>query len=320
MNRVIEINNSYTIRTEQHQGKPHLVVPVVMMVEGVHNGSQGAVFHSAAELGKIPESWNGIPVVVQHPEENGNSVSANSPELIEKEIVGRVYHTRVDGDKLKAELYLDEEKLKQTNPLAYAYIIQGRALEVSVGVFTDDDDTPGEWNGEQYEKIAKNHRPDHLALLPGETGACSWRDGCGIRINKEGGNDVKNETFVEGKTLLEAMKSLSGKGFVVTPIANNEQGYQMLIQSIQAKLDSMDNDFKMHYLQEVYEDSFVFKVSKRDEGSVLYKYGYQVNDDESIEFVGDPVEVRKKTEYVTMSFVRTKKSNNNNKKEVNNMS
>ena len=58
----------YEVKLTVHNEKPHLVVPVVMMVEGVHNGSQGPLFHSIAELGKFPESWNGIPVVIYHPE------------------------------------------------------------------------------------------------------------------------------------------------------------------------------------------------------------------------------------------------------------
>ena len=321
MEKIIQANNSYDIRTEMHQGRSQIVVPVIMMVEGVHDGSQGPLFHSAAELGKVPGSWNGIPVVVGHPEEDGQNVSANSPEVIDREVIGRVYNTHMDGAKLKAEAWLDEEKLRQMNPLALAYIRQGRPLDVSIGVFTDDENVPGEWNGERYDAIARNHRPDHLALLPGGTGACSWDDGCGVRTNtnKEGGNEVNEEVFVKGKDLSEAMKSLSKKGLVVIPINNNEQGYRTLVQSIQTKLDSMDNDFKTYYLQEVFEDYFIYEVRKRDEGSTLYKDGYNVQEDETVEFTEEPTEVRRDVKYVTMSFKRTN-FNNNQKKEVKTMS
>jgi len=50
----------------------------------------------------------------------------------------------------------------------------------------------GVWNEEEYHSIVRNYRPDHLALLPGAIGACSWEDGCGIRANKDikkGGKD-----------------------------------------------------------------------------------------------------------------------------------
>jgi len=321
MKNLVQINTSYDIRTIRHQGKPHLVAPVVMMIEGVHFGNHGPIFHSAAELGKVPASWNGIPVVVRHPEENGQNVSANSPQVIDSEIVGRVYNTHMEDNKLKAEVWLDEERIRTLHPTALAYIRQGRSLEVSVGVFTDDDTTEGEWNNEHYQAIARNHRPDHLALLPGEKGACSWEDGCGIRNNKKGGNEVKDEVFAKGSTLLEAMKSLSQKGFVVSEIGDNEQGYRTLVQAIQTKLDTMDSDFSTYYLQEVFEDSFVYEVRKRDQGSALYKLTYQTNEDETVEFDGDPVEVRRDVKYVSMALKRTKFSSNNKpKKEVKIMS
>ena len=172
------ISSEYQIQERQHLGKKHLVVPVTMMVEGVHNGSHGPLLHTIAEMGKFPESWNGIPIVVNHPEVDGMNVSANDPEIIDSHTVGRVYKTHVDGSRLKAEAWLDEEKLGQVCPTTLARVKKKDPIEVSVGVFSDDEDVSGEWNGETYESIARNHRPDHLALLPGGVGACSLADGC----------------------------------------------------------------------------------------------------------------------------------------------
>ena len=47
---VVEQELTYTVREETYQGAKYLVVPVTMMVEGVHNGSMGPLFHSIAEL------------------------------------------------------------------------------------------------------------------------------------------------------------------------------------------------------------------------------------------------------------------------------
>jgi len=193
-------NNNYTTREEMHQGKKHLVIPVVMMTEGVHNGSHGAMYHSIDELGKFPGAWNGIPVSIQHPTtEYGAAVSANSPDIIDGAVVGRVYNTRVEKNKLKAEAWLDIDRLKQISPLAAAYLDNKQPLEVSLGMFTQDIAQSGEWQGEFYSAVATNHRPDHLALLPGGSGACSWLDGCGVRTNaaliknKEGENKMIDE-------------------------------------------------------------------------------------------------------------------------------
>jgi len=322
--REVQINENYTIRNEMHQGRKHIVVPVVMMVEGVHKGSAGHLLHLAEDLGRFPEAWNGIPVTIQHPEEDGHNVSANSPDLIDAQTIGRIYNTHMDEGKLKAEAWLDEERLREQSAIALAAIQQQRVLEVSVGVFTEEENVPGIWNGEQYEAIARNHRPDHLALLPGGKGACSWEDGCGIRLNKKGGNSVKktdDELIIDDKKLSEIMKSLNNENLAVIPINVNEQGLRSLVSTIQAKLDVMDSDTKVHFLQEVYEDFFVYEIRGRSEGSVLYKRTYQVNTDESVEFTGEPVEVRRKIEYVTMeSSGLTRTKFNNLKKGVVTMS
>jgi hypothetical protein len=68
--------------------------------------------------------------------------------VIDSQAVGRVYNTKVDEGKLKAEAWLDEEKLRTISPIAYGYIQQGHPLDVSIGVFTDDEFVAGNWNGE----------------------------------------------------------------------------------------------------------------------------------------------------------------------------
>jgi len=200
MNTFIQANNSYETRVEKYDGKEYLVVPVIMMVEGVHAGSGGPMLHLAEDLGRYPETWNGIPVVVTHPSEDGQYISANSPEVLDAGIVGRVFNTKMDGEKLKSEVWLNQERLGEISPEALKAILEQIPLDVSVGVFSDSEAVTDIYKGEQYESIARNFRPDHLALLPGEEGACSWSDGCGIRANKnskskkKGGDDVKEET------------------------------------------------------------------------------------------------------------------------------
>jgi hypothetical protein len=194
-------NKGYVIRQVSHQGRNHIVVPVVMMVEGVHSGSMGPLLHTADELGKYPASWNGIPVVINHPiDDEGNNISANSPDIIDSRVtVGRVYNAHMVDTKLMAEVYLDEARLTEVSPQALSAIMNGEPLEVSIGVFTDEDSVSGTWHEEQYNAVAINHRPDHLALLPGGTGACSWEDGCGIRVNQKKEDDVPVKHMVRTK-------------------------------------------------------------------------------------------------------------------------
>jgi len=196
----IQQDAAYTVEVKKHAGKNHLVVPVVMMVEGVHHGSHGPLLHQINDLGRFPESWNGIPIVIQHPEIDGVNVSANSPDIIEKRKVGRIYNTYIkDTKKLAAQAWLDEEKLQALSKEVLDQIKAGKPLEVSLGMFTEEELVTGEYEGEHYEAIARNHRPDHLALLPGSVGACSIADGCGIRANSDGSTvefTIKGEDLV----------------------------------------------------------------------------------------------------------------------------
>jgi hypothetical protein len=179
-------SQDYVPRVVNWNNESFYVVPVIMMVEGVHNGSHGPIFHSINELGKITGAWNGIPVTIGHPfDEYGEFVSANSPEILDEWSVGKIFNTFVEDEKLKAEAWLNIEKLKKVSYETFQAIQLGKILEVSVGIFSDEDYQEGDWNEEHYIAVAKNHRPDHLALLPGEIGACSIDDGCGVRVNSE---------------------------------------------------------------------------------------------------------------------------------------
>jgi len=298
------VTNQYANREEMMDGRKHLVVPVVMMVEGVHSGSGGPMLHQGSELARNLESWNGIPVTISHPKEGESNISANEPTVLDRSAVGRIFHTHYD-DRLRAEAWIDLAKITEKSPTALAYIRSGRPLEVSVGVFNDTEFTEGEWNGETYESIASNYRPDHLALLPGERGACSWEDGCGIRANQEGGNMPED--------LLTVFKDLNAKGYAVSPITN-EQGYRELTELLQTKLNALDNDERVYYLQEVYSDYFIYAVHARERGeTTLFKRGYSMTNNE-VTWDEAPVEVRKKIEYVTMSQGMVRARVNINKK------
>lgn len=217
--------SDYEVTLTVHQEKPHYVVPVVMMVEGVHSGSHGAVYHTIDELGKIPDSWNGIPVVIDHPEdEDGSSISANSPQVIDNRSVGKVYNTRVEGTRLVAEVWLDEEKLNNISPEILTDITNNRLVEVSVGVFSDEEFVEGEWNGEKYISIAHNYRPDHLAILTEFTGACSCEDGCGLRVNTSRQLGHKD---IEDKQEAEVGSGMSNEKQAAISTNNNEKEVKM---------------------------------------------------------------------------------------------
>lgn len=186
-----------TIRRESFDGREHVVVPVVMICDGVMNDA--LVTHE--EFGRYVDAWNGRPVPVGHPQENGEYISANRPDIIERSI-GTTFNARVDGDKLKADLWICADK---ATALGYGELLasleSGGVVEVSTGYFSDDEPAPGNFNGAPYSVIHRNIRPDHLALLPDEQGACSVADGCGTRVNSKRGGIMS--------TLNEAMATIA---------------------------------------------------------------------------------------------------------------
>lgn len=174
--------NGLVTRIDSIDGVDYLVAPVVAIVEGVLNGERVP----AEAIQESVLSWNGVPVVINHPRRNGEHVSANLPELAD-EIVGRLYNVTFDGSALKGEVWLDIAKCKRLGGealQALKKIESSVPVEVSTGYFASSDETHGEYKGEPYSAVQTAIKPDHLALLPNGIGACDWTDGCGVpRMN-----------------------------------------------------------------------------------------------------------------------------------------
>lgn len=176
------------VRRETSMGINYLVAPVTLLKEGVHHGSGGKIFYGADELAQYPEAWNGIPVPLDHPRSGEAFISANIPEVLARQNIGRLYNVQFDGTdkKLKGEVWIDVERADQLCPELIQRIENNEQIEVSTGLFYDTQYRPGWWNDEAYEGIARNMRPDHLAILMNAVGACSIADGCGILANVRG--------------------------------------------------------------------------------------------------------------------------------------
>lgn len=181
-------NRTGEVRTETLGGIQYLVAPVVSIVEGVLNGE----LLLAEEFGAFPSAWDGRPVVLGHPcDADGLPISANNPETLEQCMVGTVYNTTSNG-KLKHEMWIEVRRAERTadGKELLRRLRGNNPVEVSTAYFRDVDEESGEYNGIAYEGVARNIRPDHLASLLHEEGACSWRDGCGApRLNEQSKGD-----------------------------------------------------------------------------------------------------------------------------------
>jgi hypothetical protein len=295
-------------RSEQFMGRDHVVVPVIMVVEGVHAGSAGPMFYPSEEIKATAEQWDGVPVTVQHPRDKDGdlTIAANAPEYIIGHISGSIW-----DDKLRAEAWIDIEKTNAISTDIMTIIRADGQLQVSTGLFSEDEIIKGDWKGESYNAVVRNITPDHLALLPGEKGACSWEDGCGIRANKEGGEKMKFKGFDMGgedilgipKPILQAFfdNQLGEATKWEGKFKTNEMSHSDIRSQIQNEINDKDTQIQWNFVRDVFDKFFVYSKEQDGQPVQMFKQGYSLNASEAVEFTGDEVEVVQKTEYILKS-------------------
>lgn len=315
LNQGFQIVNGYEIREENLNGSNYYVVPVVMMVEGVHSGSRGPLLYSSNTLAESVPDWPNIPVTIHHPTIMVSEVGSDAV------IVGHVNNPFMQGDSLRAEAWLNVDQLTSLSPETLQIVENQRPLEVSIGVYGHEVQEAGEWHGETYRAITEGMVPDHLALLPGDRGACSWDDGCGIRNeeNKSVLSFIQNGVQMK-KDKLEFLKNSNkekvdkdGNPIVLNALKDisNEVGFKTISRNLQRQLDNMDDQNYYYFLEELFDETFVYRQVNRNDGSEkYYRQGYSVNQAQNEITVSeaDPTQVRKNVSYEEISNQQEKNS------------
>lgn len=164
-------------------GRTYRVCPVTLMKEGVWRCSEGSVLYTAEEMMLFCEAWNNKPIVKDHPQDSeGNFILADSIDVLENQKIGFLLNTRVEGKAQKADAWIDVEKAKTVWPDLLDAIDKGDPIEVSTGLVATCEIESGRYAGKRYEYVAREHRPDHLAVLSKTKGACSVADGAGLLV------------------------------------------------------------------------------------------------------------------------------------------
>lgn len=248
---LILANFAGTARRETLNSKEYLVVPLTMIVHGVLSGSNGPLYYPQEELadGSI---WNHMPIVVRHPYKHGRPTSARQPEILNKTGIGFIFEAKPSssGEALIAEGWFDVEATKRIHPGIYNDLEAGRQLELSTGLQADYEKAPNGalFNGTAYRYIVRNMRPDHLAVLPDQVGACSLTMGCGVNVTTNAAN-VKEGYSVELVDELDKyfISNLSeGEGFERVLGDDGKQRYK-----IWKKKDTLNQDDKTSIWQKL---------------------------------------------------------------------
>lgn len=211
------------VRTDTLEGEEYLVVPCVMLAEGVHHGSHGPGYYPPDEMKKTAKAWNHMPIVVYHPEDGR---SARDKVTLDTRGIGRLLNTRYD-DKLKTEAWINKRRVKEVDERILTMLEAGQKVEVSTGLYLKKEKKKGEWNGEKYTFVARNHEPDHLAVLPDQIGAFSVKDGGGLLANERFKGD-REFTDRERKRLVKNGYALPDGSFPVETEEDLKAGLKAL--------------------------------------------------------------------------------------------
>lgn len=289
-------------RFDTLEGKQYLVVPMVILAEGVHAGSGGPLYYPPEELSKTPQAWNYKPIVVYHPEMNGEGISACDPSVINARKVGVMMGTTWDKGRLKSEAWIDPERANLVDERIMAAIEKNEMMELSTGVFVDVDQEPGEWKKEPYIGIARNYRPDHLALLPDKIGACSIEDGAGF---------LRNQSNRVNDAISEVLRKLLSNELSHDAIRTDLQ------KALHQRFPSAPDGLSMVWIENVYSNFLIYEKDRQ-----LFRIDYTTPNDMGVKLSEDaPVEVKRVIEYRTLdgTFVGNQnrgEGENMNKKEL----
>jgi hypothetical protein len=185
MTRLVSNAKAKVQRREVH-GRQYLVAPITILAPGVLNGSKGALYYPPDEIARDHEAWNGIPILINHSTRDGAAVSARCPDVLASQEVGRVFNSRITKQgRQVVDGWFDADALKRVSAGVYDKLMRGTPVSVSTGLFTENEVAEGrDHKGRSYSYVARAYRPDHLAVLPDQPGACSIEDGCGVLLNR----------------------------------------------------------------------------------------------------------------------------------------
>lgn len=278
------------VRHAELEGRDHIVVPMIMLVEGVHEGSGGPLLYTANEMSKTPISWNHKPIVVYHPQANGEFISAADPDILSRRKIGVVLNTRYEetehGPGLKAEAWLEPDRIKMIDERIGTALENGQMVELSTGLYVDIEPVEGDWKGEHYDAVTSNHRPDHLAILPDVKGACSIDDGAGLlRVN------AKNKSLRIGRLWADMyFEKMQAAGIDTDKLHALEMSHDNIRSLIQSALFERND---MFWIEEVYDNFVIY-----EDGGKLFMLGYSEKDGQ-IQLDDIPEEVVRVIEYRT---------------------
>nr|WP_282594789.1 DUF2213 domain-containing protein [Halomarina salina] len=129
--------------------------------------------------------WEGQPLLLRHPEVDGTTTTTGHPNAAPTTVGEfRSASEHSTDDALAGEVWIHAEEIGRHNGDLRRYVddVRGGAYgEVSTSYVPRMDSTSGQYDGQRYDAIQRDLKPDHLALLPDAVGNCDVESmQCGV--------------------------------------------------------------------------------------------------------------------------------------------
>lgn len=288
--------NKSNIRRENRDGVEHIVLTsFTLPPDIVMNGG----LYPTEEIEKSFNSLNRTPVTIEHPEINGMYVSANDPEIdfeyrfgAFNENARRTSDGRIALDKVinvqkalkveKGKRLLDRIEEIENNSDA-------RPLHTSVGVFLEVETLEKPQvndQGQTYDWIGRDMVFDHDAILLDSVGASTPEQGTGIGVNNQ---QIKVSHFVIEDDQQGTIESDNAKDMRT----NKDMSFSQITRTIHDKINQGLTDGQYRYVEEVYDDTFVYCTESHE----MFLSNYAIDDNGNLEIQDTRLPVERVVEY-----------------------
>jgi hypothetical protein len=178
----------------ERNGMDLLVVPVAALrSERVRSG-----YVPTDEIEKAQTAWNGTPITIAGPTDTaGEPISMNTPRIVDRYHIGTLFNTSVDGDTLTGEAWIHPDVANERSDEFRELVDRlerGDQVSVSSSFYANRFDA-GEYDGEIRSSVVGTLNPDHIALLPEDSGT--------MTANSERTDPFPSNVFGERRTQLD---------------------------------------------------------------------------------------------------------------------
>lgn len=180
--------NSKSIRRERRNGRDVIIVPSATLPDGI---VMNRVRYPAAAIEKGFGSLENTPAPLGHPNIEGQFVSASDPRGMVRSFVGAWNeNVRRENGRVVMEKVIDVEYAKQLEGgrAVLEAIDKGEPIHTSTGLYCTLQDLT---NDPDADFEAADLVFDHDAVLLGEEGAATPKQGVGMLVNKAVSRDGK---------------------------------------------------------------------------------------------------------------------------------